>query len=213
MKQRRALLARIERRFRAVVEPLRIGGHEFDFARVADPDDILWQMEQPYWAQIWDSNRTVAERLLQLPLAKRRVLDLGCGLGLTGCVAAACGADVLLADAVPAALLFARWNTWPWGRRTRIRRVDWRTDRLPQTFDWIVGSDILYDTADWPFLEAFWRSHLAPGGRLLLGEPGRETGIRFPAWLTARGWLIREESRGKTAGKRPLRLFLAADPS
>jgi predicted nicotinamide N-methyase len=137
-----------------------------------------------------------------------RVLDLGCGMGLAGTVAAGLGARVLFADLEPPALLFAQLNSLPYARRVRTRRVDWRVDRLGETFDLIVGSDILYERKQWDHLEPFWRRHLAPGGTVLLGEPGRQTGDRFPDWIATRGWTLwrfeqRVEDRGKT-----IRLFV-----
>ena len=87
--------------------------------------------------------------------------------------------------------------------RVRTRRVDWRTDRLDEKFDLIIGADVLYERAQWDFLEPFWRAHLSPGGRIVLGEPGRQTGEMFPDWVSARGWAIeiepiRLEERSKT---------------
>jgi predicted nicotinamide N-methyase len=221
---RRALLARIENGFEVIVEPLRFGEIVFDFTRVANPDTLLERMDrsviddpddepacQPYWAAAWESGWVIAEELAAAPLASRsgaeRVLDLGCGLGLAGCVAAARGARVVFADAVPNALLFARLNSWPWRSRVDIRRVDWRNDLLPWKFERILGADILYDERDWPYLDRFWQTHLAVGGHLLLAEPGRETGQRFPAWLLARGWRMFDDRLRAAPGGKLIRLL------
>jgi len=144
---------------------------------------------------------------VQQDLQGLRVLDLGCGLGLTGTVAAARGARVVMADAAPPALLFARLNSWPYRDRVQVRLVDWRRDRLPELFPWVVGADILYDREDWPYLEAFWRAHLAPGGVVLLGEGGRSTVGEFPAWLDGRGWQLGRSEVAMPGHPRPIRLF------
>lgn len=202
--RRAALLARIHRRHATVTRPLHVGPLTLDFTRVANPDEVLVQMEeettasgradprwQPYWAEAWDSAFAIAGILAHEELTGRQLLDLGCGLGLPGTVAAAKGARVLLADAAQPALLFARLNAWPWCERTRVRRLDWRCDRLPgERFHVIVGADILYQCEDWPYLEQFWRAQLAPRGRLLLGEPGRGISAGFTEWLAARGWQV-----------------------
>jgi predicted nicotinamide N-methyase len=223
---RLALEARIRRRFETVCEVRRFHEVVVQFTRVANPDEAAAQLEsalastpeamgdwQPYWVETWDSSVVLADELAGRDLAGVRLLDLGCGLGLTGTVAAAKGACVTMVDAAAPALLFARLNSWPWRQRVCVRRLDWRRDRLAgQYFPLIVGADILYDRDDWPFQEAFWRAHLADGGAVLLGDPGRSTGLAFPDWLTPRGWNIaRTEVRAGPVG-RAIRLFEATLP-
>lgn len=214
---------RIGRRYDAISETVVIGDLQIPFTRIRNPDDMVAHMEmndgaggestprwQPYWAANWDAAWAVADELSRLPLDGKLLLDLGCGLGLTGIVACARGARVWMVDAAQPSLLFARLNTWPWRQRVRIRRVDWRRDLLPERrFDLIVGSDIIYDREDWPYLDDFWKNHLAPRGRLLLGESGRRTGELFPGWLTARGWRVQAATQSLPQCARPQRIFWA----
>jgi len=145
-----------------------------------------------------------------MEVASRDVLDLGCGMGLTGTVAAALGASVVFADLEPDALLFARLNALPWRSRTRTRRLDWRTARLRRRFDVIVGADILYEKSQWPHLEPFWRVHLNPGGTVLLGEPGRQTGDLFLEWIKPWPWTLEHTERAVPTRARTIRLFKLA---
>ncbi len=192
----------------------------------------------PYWAELWDSAMGMATFLARCEEDRRwriedrglkiedskdtsplsspfyplssspRVLDLGCGMGLSGTVAAALGARVLFADLESPALLFARVNSLSSGSRVRTRRVDWRTDHLNEHFDLILGADILYERKQWDHLEPFWRAHLAPGGTVLLGEPGRPTGDVFPDWICSRGWSLTPAEQVVTTRPRPIRFFL-----
>lgn len=226
------LLARIHRRFETVTETHAIGPLRLPFVRVADPDTVLDQIVEeedrrektsgqrrdgdelhlPYWAELWDSAIGIGQVLAHLlapgpsPLTPS-VLDLGCGMGLTGMVAAAMGASVLLADLEPDALLFACLNTLPWSKHVRTRRLNWRTDRLSESFDMLVGADVLYDRKQWEFLEPFFRHHLSPGGMVLLGEPGRQTGDLFPAWIESRGWQLTMLEQPVSTRPRPIRIF------
>jgi predicted nicotinamide N-methyase len=180
----------------------------------------------PYWAELWDSGGGVAtelaeryateqsravsargERSSHLALAGHTVLDLGCGQGLLGCVAASLGARVTFADLEPPALLFARLNAAALGRRAVARRVDWQRDDLGRRFDLIVGADILYDKSQWPHLERFWRAHLAPRGHVLLGEPGRPSGGMFLDWLRDKPWTVAEREQAVPTRDRPIRIF------
>jgi predicted nicotinamide N-methyase len=204
--RRRALEQRIERRYATVAQQVMIRGLPIHFTRIADPDDMTHHMPdpvaskeapawQPYWAAHWDASWAVSHVLMDEPLQGSTVLDLGCGLGLTGAVAAACGARVWMADAAQPALLFARLNTWPWRDRVRSAAIG-LADRppCPAGFDLIVGADIIYDSEDWPYLERFWTEHLGSSGRVLLGESGRRTGALFPDWLANRGWQVQRST-------------------
>ena len=166
------------------------------------------ELHLPYWAELWESSLGMASFLVEqwagcgreesavARIARRSmssgrsasVMDLGCGMGLTGTVAARLGMRVLFADLETHPLLFAELNSIADASRCRMRKVNWQSDRLNERFDLILGADIVYDRSQWQFLEPFFGAHLAPGGGILLGEPGRSSGEEFEAWIAARGW-------------------------
>ena len=176
-----------------------------------------YALHLPYWAELWDSAIGMGQMLVKwqtgdldrlLPRRTKTLsfLDLGCGQGLSGTVAAALGHQVLLADLEAPALLFARLNTLMYEPRVRVRRLNWQTDNLGERFDVILGADVLYERAQWEFLDQFWRAHLAPNGAVLLGEPGRQSGDLFQEWIGPRGWAVeRFEERANTG--KTIRLF------
>ena len=224
--RRYRLLRRIEARYQLVTDTLRIGALSLPFTRIAEPDRVLDQVAEeedrlekltgrrvdgdylhlPYWAELWDSAPGVASWLVERR-PPGNVLDLGCGMGLCGTVAAAMGARVLFCDLEPAALLLAALNSLPWAGQVRTRRLDWRTDQLQERFELIIGADILYERKQWDHLEPFWRAHLAPGGSVVLGEPGRPTGDVFPEWIRSRGWSLVAAEQPIPTRPRPIRLF------
>ena len=232
-KHRQQLLGRIGRRYQVVTEQVQLGDLQFDFTRIADPDRVLdevaaeadfrdrWQghraggdqLHLPYWAELWDSGRGIGLYLVQAhqQSTERKVplqaLDLGCGMGMAGTVAAALGAQVTFADLEAPALLFAQLNSLPWRRRVRTRRLNWQCDRLAARFDMIIGADILYERAQWPFLQAFWREHLAAGGKVILGEPGRQTGDCFVDWIKEQGWTLKTSEISVSTRPKPIRIF------
>jgi predicted nicotinamide N-methyase len=214
-----------------VTEQRQIGPATLTFTRVAEPDRVLDEvvdecdrieretgvrhqdpLHLPYWAEVWDSAAGIGAYLLErasstLPFAEKSVLDLGCGMGLSGTVCAALGANVLMADLEPAPLLFARLNSLPWRHRVRLRQLDWQKDRLGERFDVIVGADILYERKQWEFLDAFWRAHLAAGGEIILGEPGRMTGDTFLEWAPQRGWALERTDFKVVTREAPVRVL------
>ena len=189
------------------------------------------ELHLPYWAELWDSSLAMVELLAEQlsgtvgspvnelksrwrgefmggpPMPPLSALDLGCGMGLTGTVAAALGAKVLFADLEPEALLFARLNAMAYEDRIRTRRLNWQTARLSERFDLIIGADILYEKTQWPFLEPFWRGHLRAGGTLLLGEPGRQTGDLFLEWIKSYPWRVAQLKKNVPTRSTPIRLF------
>jgi len=189
----------------------------------------------PYWAEVWESAIAIGQWLVEAegagasgkgpaaeraqsldarPAAQHRrfsarlsVLDLGCGMGLAGMVAAAVGHQVMFADIETDALLFAEVNAWPWRAAARFRRLNWQTDALGERFDLILGADVLYETGQWEFLEPFWRRHLAAGGTVLLGEPRRPKAETFADWISRRGWVVQSAERFLVEQGKTIRLF------
>ena len=234
---RRRLLDRIHRRYQTLTHGVKVGPIEFNITRIADPDRVLDQvaaeadrrekstgrrvtddeLHLPYWAELWDSATGIGQFLVNLhcPLGTPpdnghslgNILDMGCGMGFAGTVAAALGGRVLFADLETPALLFAAINSLPWRRQVRTRRLDWRRDRLPERFDIILGADILYDQSQWPYLDHFWKEHVAPSGCVLLGEPGRQTGELFIPWIEEHDWRFSQFEQPVPTRPRPIRIF------
>ncbi|HSI32741.1 MAG: methyltransferase [Phycisphaerae bacterium] len=185
------------------------------------------EVHLPYWAELWDSAYGVAtwmvnrwqrgggkvsggggETHVSGAMTGMNVLDLGCGMGLTGTVAAAMGARVTFADLSADALLFARLNSLPFADRVRTRQLNWRTARLEERFDLIIGADILYERGQWMYVEPFWRGHLKPDGAVLLGEPGRATGDYFIDWIASWPWTLERTEQPVPTREKPIRLFV-----
>lgn len=219
---REALVAHLSVRFPLSKSHLEIAGRPLELLSVAHPHENIDQLMgevvdgdfqwEPFWAQAWPSAMTLgqwmeAERSRHW--AGQRVLDLGCGVGVCGCIAASLGAKVTLADYAQPAVLFGAANVWPWRESATARVVDWHSDRLGEHYDVILGADIVYEQRNWEALQRFFREHLAAGGELILTEPGRETGETFQAFLKQQGWEIQASVLKILENQRPLRLLLA----
>jgi predicted nicotinamide N-methyase len=227
-RDRLSLLRRIGVRYQTVTQRVAIRGLGMTITRVADPDLVLDavaaeedrlekisgrrsdsdQLHLPYWAELWESSLGLGQWLCRGDACvAAKVLDLGCGMGLAGAVAARLGSRVLFADMEPAALLFARLNSLSDRSRVRTRRLDWRSQKLGERFDLILGADILYERKQWDHLEPFWREHLAAEGRVMLAEPGRQTGDLFMDWIRERGWELEQFDEPVPRRANPIRIF------
>jgi predicted nicotinamide N-methyase len=158
---------------------------------------ILSGAHMPYWALLWPSGMALAEALLATPAAARqgRVLELGCGLGVTAVAALQVGAGLWTADCFVEALTFCRYNALRnTGRKPHPLLLDWRGAAGQEAcvaagpFTLVLAADVLYEPEDVaPLLELLPRL-LAPGGAFWLAEPGRRVSLSFTQAAAACGW-------------------------
>jgi len=210
------LLDQLREQFEIADEQFSFGSHNIRLYRPADPESILddetlikpyqelqWQ---PYWAQAWDASVGMCHYLADQPLESRSVLDLGCGIGLTSALLAAAGAIVTCGDNAPPSLTFAKANTWPWRRRTIVQLIDWHKTVLPDSYELIVGSDIVYDRIEVAPLDRFFRRHLRTDGQVLLGDPSRPMTREYLEMFRQLGWKLSEETRQVKTLRNPIRI-------
>jgi predicted nicotinamide N-methyase len=178
---------------------LTIQNRSVHMTKITDLDVLLEEVDPvrftederlPYWAELWPSAVALARYTVQcLDVSGRQVLELGCGLGLVGVVAALQGARVLCTDYEPEALAFARHNArCNASRGIHFRLVDWRQPALRRRYDYILASDVIYEVRNFGPLVALLQRFLARGGAAIFAEPGRPNAIPFFALLRQRGF-------------------------
>jgi predicted nicotinamide N-methyase len=162
-------------------------------------DEAAYAVDErlPYWAELWPSAHVLAGHLAARDLRGRRVVELGCGVGLPSVVAALGAADVLATDWYREALTFTAANAAAAGADVATLLVDWAgppaalLDRPPA--DLVVGADVLYEERNGPALAALVPRLLAPDGELVVADPRRphSGGLLDP--LVAAGWSLTTE--------------------
>lgn len=191
-------------RYTTVETVLDVHGLQVRVTRIADFEALLEYIDPitfaederlPYWAELWPAAVAMAHYIAQrVPLAGRRVLELGCGLGLVGVVAALHGARVLCTDYEEAALAFARHNARRNAcRQMRVQFMDWRQPTLRRRYDYILASDVIYEARNFGPLVAILRRYLARGGVALFSEPGRVNAVPFFALVRQNGLTCKTE--------------------
>jgi predicted nicotinamide N-methyase len=132
----------------------------------------------PYFGVIWPAARGLSEYLSQLPtssLLGTQVLELGCGLALPSMVTAKRGAQTLATDFHPEVPKFLEKNILN-NQLTHLKYqwVNWEKD-APQLgpFDWVIGSDILYERRYPEPLARTIAKQVKPNGKIILADPGR----------------------------------------
>jgi predicted nicotinamide N-methyase len=169
--------------------------HFEELLEALDPITFAEDERLPYWAELWPAAVAMAHYMTErLPLAGRHVLELGCGLGLVGIVAALQGARVLSTDYEATALAFARHNARRNGcQRARFRLMDWRYPTLRRRYDYILAADVIYEARNFGPLVAVLRRYLARGGTAVFSEPGRVNAVPFFALVRQHGFTYETE--------------------
>jgi len=198
---------------------LRLAGREWSILHtetvLSHEDEARYLGERdrlPYGLALWPAAIALAHDVAERGGALRgaRVLELGAGTGLPGIVASSFGAQVVQTDRQELALAICAGNA----RRNGVTEVehrlaDWATWDDDDTYDVILGSDILYAESMHEQLHGILERNLAPGGRVLLSDPFRYKSMPLLERLEAEGWAITVSkwNLGSDVTPRPVGVF------
>jgi predicted nicotinamide N-methyase len=163
-------------------------------AELPDIDGVEWAPVAPYWSVLWRSGVALASELEGMPLRGRRVVELGCGLGVPSIAAARAGAHVLATDASTEALELVARNAEANQVHLETATFDWAepgglAERAP--FDLVLASDVLYERASVALLLSLL-PRLAP--EACVADPDRPPAGAF-AEEARRRWRVEEHLR------------------
>ncbi|MFZ7144129.1 MAG: class I SAM-dependent methyltransferase [Bacteroidota bacterium] len=174
---------------------LQLKEHSVKVSRIRDIDKLFIQLlskapsdlnivdeRMPYWADLWPSAIGISEYIdsHQDLVKQKQVIEIGCGLGLPGIVAALGGGKVIMTDYLQEALDFAK-NNWNKNLAQDFsgQLLDWRNVSSIAKADVIIASDVAYESRSFePLIKAFDQI-LKPDGVLLLSEPNRKFASPF----------------------------------
>lgn len=133
----------------------------------------------PYFGTLWSAGRALAAHLAERPalVRGRRVIEVGCGLGLPGLVAARLGAHVLACDAHPDVLALLRRNAALNDVVIAYHPGDVADPEALAaalgTADLVLASDVAYESGLAGQVAPALARLCRPGGRIVLADPGR----------------------------------------
>ncbi len=125
----------------------------------------------------------------------KRVIELGCGLGLAGITACLAGAHVLFTDYVPRSLEFAEKNARLNGLKEgafETKVLDWEHPGDLPKFDAVLGSEIVYDYFFHGALIRLLEKVVQPNGTIFLADRKRLCVSRFIGRMTTAGFCSTE---------------------
>ncbi|KAF0102987.1 MAG: hypothetical protein FD187_1726 [bacterium] len=144
----------------------------------------------PLFGLVWPSAQKLADLMQVRELNGRRILEIGCGLGLASLVIHRRLGDVTASDRHPLTEAFLRANL----ALNRLPPMVYRTGHwernnpLLDRFDLIIGSDVLYERDQPEQLAGFIARHAAPVAEVLIIDPDRGNRNAFKRHMAGHGF-------------------------
>lgn len=170
-----------------------------DLQQFDDPDGHAANLgiSSAQWSlfgQVWPAGQRLAEAMQGFDVAGKRILELGCGIGLASLVLQQRGADVVASDIHPLVEPFLAYNAALNGLpAVHYRQMRWDVP-LPTLghFDVIIASDVLYERAHAQLIGEVVARYARPGAgaEVVLTDPGRGNSARLTAVLDAQGFSL-----------------------
>jgi len=140
-----------------------------------DDESLGWG----YWDRIWPSEVALSKYLIHqffpTKLQGVKVLEIGCGTGLAGVVAAQLGAFTMFSDMVPVTLEAVKESC----RLNHISNFDTCTlnwsEKIEskERYDLVLGSEVFYDEGILTNISQVLEQVLTPGGKGMFCDPNR----------------------------------------
>lgn len=181
-----------------------------DLQQFDDPDGHAANLgiSSAQWSlfgQVWPAGRRLAKAMHAFEIDGKRILELGCGIGLASLVLQQRGADVVASDIHPMAEPFlaynAAFNALP---AVQYRHLRWDVP-LPTLgrFDAIIASDVLYERAQVRLIEEVIARHAHARAEVVITDPGRGHSARLSTVLAAQGFALAAGPHAADAGAAP----------
>ena len=166
-----------------------------DGQQFADPDGHAERMgiSSAQWSlfgQVWPAGQMLAQAMQAFAVEGKRILELGCGIGLASLVLQRRGANVIASDIHPLAEAFLAYNSalnsLP---AVHYRQLRW-DEPLPTLgcFDLIIGSDVLYEAGHVALLADVVARHANASAEVVIADPGRGNANRFSRAIGSQGF-------------------------
>ena len=146
----------------------------------------------PLFGQLWPSAQKLADLMQVWDFGQRRVLEIGCGLGLASLVIHRRLGNITASDCHPLAELFLKTNLGLNGLPPMTYCAGQWGVANPSlgTFDLIIGSDVLYERSHPEQLAGFIQCHAADQAEVVIIDPNRGNRSGFHREMARLGFLL-----------------------
>jgi predicted nicotinamide N-methyase len=155
----------------------------------------------PLFGIIWESSEVLAHLMHDFEIENKRILEVGCGIGLSSLVLNNRFADITATDHHPEVEAFLKENTLlNQGNVIPFTRTGWADEASDLgLFDLIIGSDLLYERDYFELLSAFIDQHANKNCEVIIVDPGRGQHAKFSKKMVALGYT---HSQSKPASEK-----------
>ena len=184
-------------------ESHRLGSSQFeirsllDRQQYADPEGLalaagISEASWPLFGMIWPSARMLANAMQTQDIEGKRILEVGCGLGLASLVLHRRLGNITASDCHPLAEGFlqenARLNALP---IIKYQTGNWSRDNFALgKFDLLIASDVLYERDQPDVLAQFMDQHAHAHSDIIVLDPDRGNRNEFCRRMVARGFTV-----------------------
>ena len=149
----------------------------------------------PLFGVVWPAGEILARLMVNYDIDSRRILEMGCGIGLASLVLNERMADISATDIHPCAGDFLQHNSQlNSGRHIPFFRTAWEDRQIEEIgiFDLLIGSDLLYEQIHPKSLSMFIKMYSKPRSEVIMVESGRGLGNSFRYRMKCLGYTVTE---------------------
>ncbi|WP_228149977.1 class I SAM-dependent methyltransferase [Malaciobacter molluscorum] len=144
---------------------------------------------------LWPSSQVLANYIYQLNTVSKRILEVGCGIGLSSLVLNHLHQDITATDYHPEVKGFLSKNSdLNNDKEIPFYRLDWKDEILEKVgkFDLIIGSDLLYEQNHGILLSNFINQYANNKCEVIIVDPSRGNHSKFKSKMINFGFTYKK---------------------
>ena len=172
------LLASLQQEYHTCSTEIAVAGKRLNFLQAKEIEKALDSVSLdrsglaafPFWLKIWEASVLLAHFLCHFPKNdNKKWLEIGAGMGIAVIFASAFGHRITITDYQEEALKFARANAALNGlENIQFALLDWKQPAIIDKYDYIIGSEVVYNEDLFEPLSQLFQTLLLPGGTIFL---------------------------------------------
>ncbi len=184
-------------------QTVELGNHDIHYRTLRnrnqfdDPDNLAHDLGissamWPIFGVMWPCGHLLARLMIDFQVDEKRILEVGCGVGLASLMLNERLSDITATDNHPFAERYLKHNvSLNNGKEIPFFRRDWQNDSPSEQglFDLIIGSDLLYESEHVDLLASFIQQHAHDACEVVIIDAGRGMAGKFKSKMMENGFM------------------------